>query len=129
MWQALQPALADAPATALAVAVALGEIVLALLILSPRTRKAAAWLACVLHAGVLIYLVKRNWNHAVWPWNLALAASGFALIGPWRSSLRGCEKMGLAPSKPGYFAELSGHREVPVPIFSQPLRGIQRSWT
>jgi hypothetical protein len=30
--------------------------------------------------------------------------------------------MGLAPSKPGYFAELSGHREVPVPIFSQPLR-------
>jgi hypothetical protein len=33
--------------------------------------------------------------------------------------------MGLAPSKPGYFAELSGHREVPVPIFSQPLREME----
>ena len=37
-------------------------------------------------------------------------------------SLRGCEKMGLAPSNDRDFPAFFGCREVPVPIFSQPLR-------
>ena len=36
-------------------------------------------------------------------------------------SLRGCEKMGLAPSGCRCFARISHRCEVPVPIFSQPL--------
>jgi hypothetical protein len=43
-------------------------------------------------------------------------------------SLRGCEKMGLAPSR---HCENTGHlagREVPVPIFSQPLREVRQRW-
>jgi hypothetical protein len=36
--------------------------------------------------------------------------------------LRGCEKMGLAPSGCPCFAGISRSCEVPVPIFSQPLR-------
>ena len=32
--------------------------------------------------------VGHNWNQAVWPWNVALAFAGLALIRPWRGSLR-----------------------------------------
>jgi hypothetical protein len=45
----------------------------------------------VLHAGTLLTLIvfADGWNSAVWPWNVALAASGFALIAPWRGGLGG----------------------------------------
>ena len=37
-------------------------------------------------------------------------------------SLRGCEKMGLAPNRDDENLAKNDRREVPVPIFSQPLR-------
>lgn len=66
------------------------ECLLAMLVLLSRTRRIAAWLALVLHTGILLALspVGHHWNEAVWPWNVALGLSGFALIAPWREGLR-----------------------------------------
>ena len=49
-----------------------------------------------------------------------LRASRLSQVAP---TLRGCEKMGLAPSNVIDFPLFSAGGEVPVPIFSQPLRG------
>ncbi len=51
----------------------------------------------MLHLGALQYLIlwsptiygtMGNWNQAVWPWNIALALTGFALIAPWQRTVR-----------------------------------------
>ena len=69
-------------------AMALGELSLGVLALVPRTRRACAVAACAFHLLVLLWLAGRmQWNPAVWPWNLALAAAGFALVWPWTTSL------------------------------------------
>jgi len=69
-------------------AMALGELSLGLLAIVPRTRRACAVAACVFHLLVLMWLAGRmQWNPAVWPWNLTLAAAGFALVWPWTTSL------------------------------------------
>jgi hypothetical protein len=78
------------------------EISTALLALIPATRVIAAWSALALHAGILLTLIPMSpvtwgplhlgspspsaeqWNIAIWPWNIALACSGFALIASWR---------------------------------------------
>jgi uncharacterized membrane protein len=70
------------------------EISTALLALIPATRVIAAWSALALHAGIFLTLIPSHlgspspWaeqrNIAVWPWNIALACGGFALIAPWR---------------------------------------------
>jgi predicted MPP superfamily phosphohydrolase len=44
-----------------------------------------------------------------------------------RGTRRGCEKMGLAPSRNGENAGKSAVAKVPVPIFSQPRRGRRAS--
>jgi hypothetical protein len=70
------------------------EMSLGLLALIPRTRKLCAWLAVLLHLGILQYLMfwvraddgSFGWNKAVWPWNVALALAGLALVAPWRTS-------------------------------------------
>src|SRR5690606_21045367 len=51
------------------------EIALPILVLWPRTRRPAAWCACLFHLGVLGFLspLGRDWNPAVWPWNAVLA--------------------------------------------------------
>ncbi|RMF82890.1 MAG: hypothetical protein D6737_00320 [Chloroflexi bacterium] len=70
---------------------ALTEMGVGLLILYPRTRKISAMLAFGLHIGILITLspLGRNWNQAVWPWNIALAFAGFVFVLAWREwSLR-----------------------------------------
>jgi hypothetical protein len=68
-------------------AMAMFEIALALFALAPATRRLAAVLACLFHLGVFLYLAMRvHWNQAVWPWNIALAFAGFALIWPWKPS-------------------------------------------
>lgn len=55
----------------------------------PATRRVAAVGAFALGAGTLFVLMHGLHNNvSVWPWNAALALSGFALILPWRSSLR-----------------------------------------
>jgi hypothetical protein len=57
-----------------------------LLALLPRTRKYAGLMAFGLHMGILADLspIGNNWNPSVWPWNVALAFAGFALIVPWK---------------------------------------------
>ncbi len=66
-----------------------------LLAVFPYTRKLAGVTAFALHIGILFDLsVGHDWNQSVWPWNLALALAGFALISPWKErpldSLRSC---------------------------------------
>jgi hypothetical protein len=69
--------------------IALGELALGLLAVFPRTRRLVGVGALALHAGILFTLspLGHNWNQAVWPWNVALAGAGFALIVPWRDTL------------------------------------------
>jgi hypothetical protein len=43
---------------------------------------------------VLLLLVARGWNSAVWPWNLALAAAGFGFFAGWQGSLWPGDKTG-----------------------------------
>jgi len=63
------------------------EMGTAALAVVPATRRLAAWSALALHAGILFafspFVEARN--VAVWPWNIALACSGFALIAPWKT--------------------------------------------
>jgi hypothetical protein len=68
--------------------IALTEIALGVLAIIPRTRPVAAVLAFVVHAGILYVLMPtgHDWNEAVWPWNVVLAFSGFAIILPWKAS-------------------------------------------
>jgi hypothetical protein len=69
-------------ATAAAVAVGSGELLLAIGVLVPRTRRRAAWLGGLAHLTVLSYLspLGRDCNPAVWPWNLALAVAAPVLL-------------------------------------------------
>ncbi|MDX2162863.1 MAG: hypothetical protein SF162_16215 [bacterium] len=67
-------------------AIALAELALGILTLIPRTRKAAAVLALVLHGGILLTLLTMHYNSAVWAWNAALALAGFALVWDWREN-------------------------------------------
>lgn len=70
--------------------VATVEIGTALLALWPQSRRLAAWCALILHGGIVLSLaLPGEWrNVAVWPWNIALAGSGFALIAPWTTILQ-----------------------------------------
>lgn len=65
------------------------ELTVGILAIVPRTRVLAGFAALALHGGILLDLspVGHDWNMAVWPWNVALAFAGLALIAPWRGSL------------------------------------------
>lgn len=69
-------------------AIVLAECGVAILALMPATRKLAAVLVFLLHANIFYVLSPwgRSWNEVVWPWNIALAFSGFALIAPWQGN-------------------------------------------
>lgn len=69
--------------------IALVELGTGILSLMPATRKIAGLAALGLHLSILLDLspVGHNWNQSVWPWNIALALSGLALIAPWKESL------------------------------------------
>jgi uncharacterized membrane protein YphA (DoxX/SURF4 family) len=84
MWQALVPSLPDSAAMVGAISVAVIEIVLAVLVVIRRTRRVAAWMACGLHLCILLGLVSRNWNHAVWAWNVAIALGAPLVLLGWR---------------------------------------------
>ena len=79
--------------------VIVAEASLGILALFPRTRKLVGVLACLVHLNILFVLSPwgRDWNAVVWPWNAALAVSGFCLIAPWRDgmieSLRRCGRI------------------------------------
>lgn len=87
LWSTLFPGRSPVGGTWLAVVVAICEMLLGIMALVPRTRRIAAWLALVLHTGALASLVFLDWNVAVWPWNVALALAGLALVRPWRETL------------------------------------------
>lgn len=67
------------------------ELSIGLLALFPKTRKLSALLAFGVHMNIFLILspLGRDWNVAVWAWNIALAFAGFALIAPWKESLFG----------------------------------------
>lgn len=46
----------------------------------------SAALAVMVHAGALLILGPwgRDWNSAIWPWNVALAVCAITLIAPWK---------------------------------------------
>jgi hypothetical protein len=70
---------------AIAMAVAATEIFLGCGCLVPRLRTAVAGVAAVFHVATFAVLALRlQWNSAVWPWNLALAVAGPAIVLGWR---------------------------------------------
>jgi uncharacterized membrane protein YphA (DoxX/SURF4 family) len=85
--------------TILSVLAAVTEIVLAVMVLVPRTRKAACALAFVLHGSILIVLVQVQFNSAVWAWNVASGFSGFALLWNWRQTSVGAFQALSAPAR------------------------------
>lgn len=80
----------NAPDVVLALAgilLALGEYLLALLVLKPESRRWAGAATFAMHVGILSTLAAgRNENASIWPWNFALALSGVALFMPWQGS-------------------------------------------
>lgn len=72
-----------------AIAIALAEMGTSVLAMWPATRRIAAWSALFVHAGILVALgtLGEERNVAIWPWNIVLACSGFALIAPWTTSI------------------------------------------
>lgn len=76
----------------LAAAVAGTELALGLACFMPRLRQTAAVVAVAFHLATFAVLAFRlHWDAAVWPWNLALAAAGPGLLGPWRGPGLGAE--------------------------------------
>lgn len=75
-----QPGRTDVVAWALPAA----EIALGVLAFVPRAWPAVRWGALALHLGIVVTLspLFADWNTAVWPWNLALAAVAFGLFRP-----------------------------------------------
>lgn len=73
---------------AFGLALAMTEMSLGVLCLIPKTRKVAAWMALILHTGILITLspLGHDHNSAVWPWNVVLAFAGLAYIAPWQDA-------------------------------------------
>lgn len=62
------------------------EVGLGVAALATNGRVLVPWWAAALHAGILVALVPHH-NAAVWPWNVALALSGFLLFAPARRPL------------------------------------------
>jgi len=76
----------------IAAAVAVTEIVLGVGCFVPRLRSRVAALAAAFHLATFVVLAWRlHWNGAVWPWNLALAVAGPAVLLPWRGAGFGAE--------------------------------------
>jgi hypothetical protein len=98
---------------------ALTELGAGVLAIFPRTRRWAGTLAFILHAWIVVTMasVSWTWNQAVWPWNVALAFAGLALIAPWKEPLRQtiCESpmlgrfviIGLLVSPAGWFVGIT----------------------
>jgi uncharacterized membrane protein YphA (DoxX/SURF4 family) len=89
----------------LGVVIAVAEMGLGLLVIWPRTRRIAAVLACGMHFMIFVctttlpmsahhwiqgehrlaehYFYPSAWFQPIWPWNLILMLSGFALLWNW----------------------------------------------
>ncbi len=60
------------------------ELVLAALLLIPRTRRVGIVLAAAMHAGILVLIgpLGLNYNSVVWPWNVTMVALVVVLFRP-----------------------------------------------
>ena len=65
----------------IAYSIPLGEMILAILILLPKTRKISLYAALVLHLGILFSIGPwgLDWNPIVWIWNLSMMALNWRL--------------------------------------------------
>ncbi len=82
------PQASEGISTAVGAVIALTEIGLAVCAVIPRTRPIAVGLAYAVHLGIVVTLAfGLHWDAAVWPWNLALAVAGYALIGSWKGEV------------------------------------------
>ena len=87
MAQGLFAGLSEGQAIAIGTAMALAELTLGVISVHPLSRRSTPVMAAILHGGILLALVHRGWNTAVWPWNLALAAAGYAFFAHWTDPL------------------------------------------
>lgn len=85
--QGLLPDASTRVAALMGIGAALAEMALGLAAVFPRTRRGVPLAAAALHGLVLVTLVARGWNSAVWPWNLALAAAGYGFFAGWDEPL------------------------------------------
>jgi hypothetical protein len=92
--QGLFAGLNETQAIALGTAMALAELVLGVISIHPLSRRSTPLMAAILHGGILLALLHRGWNTAVWPWNLALAVAGYGFFAGWN------EPMWARPASP-----------------------------
>jgi uncharacterized membrane protein YphA (DoxX/SURF4 family) len=108
--QLMQLDISETQTMSLGIALAVAEMSLGLLVILPRTRRIAAVLACGMHLVIFVctttlpmsvnhwikgdqrlaehYLYPSAWFQPIWPWNLILMLSGFALLWNWNSTPR-----------------------------------------
>jgi len=60
--------------TIAAIVIAICETLIGVGLLLRRTRRVAVVLACVMHAVILVMLIRSRLNTIVWPWNVAMIA-------------------------------------------------------
>jgi hypothetical protein len=60
--------------------VGLFEIFIGLLLLGSKTQRVGVLFGTFLHLGILVLLIKDNWNSVVYPWNIAMIALLFTLF-------------------------------------------------
>ena len=81
------PEAPQAVSTCFGAMIAMAEISLAICALLPATRRIAVAMAYIFHLGIVVTLAfGLHWDEAVWPWNLALAVAGYAMIGTWKTA-------------------------------------------
>lgn len=91
---------------AIAAAVAVTEIGLGCGCFAARLRPAVAAVACAFHVATFALLAGRlQWNFEVWPWNLALAVAGPAILLSWRG--RGLGEEWSAAGRPARGAAIA----------------------
>jgi hypothetical protein len=112
----LLPQLSERLAIAAGLAIACCELLTGLFAIFPRTRPIVPWLAAALHGGIVLSLAVNQWNSAVWPWNIALAAAAFGLFFGWKGQL--FERGDSLPPQP----VPSGERALPLTQANPLLR-------
>ena len=78
----------NSPWQFIAYSIPLGEMILAILILLPKTRKIGLYAALVLHLGILFSIGPwgLDWNPIVWIWNISMIALNWSLFSTLRDS-------------------------------------------
>lgn len=115
----LLPGATARQAMMLGVGTAIVELSLGLAAVYPATRRGIPLVAALLHGIVLLTLVARGWNTAVWPWNLALAVAGYGFFPGWNEPLWAWNTAAGPPIE----SSIASRRSIPSP---GPMQ--QRIW-